>query len=164
MNKHIPHKMWPTLMLFCKTGHKANSSNDTVTTVKACQAVCSLEAKHTDANTAAFSDTAPGTLGRYTFRYILGQKSSATTVSDISHLMNKACMIKFKISMCLLGCQLNTSMTFKEITLMNTWKIWWEHGHPLVFLIYTIWPNHAQIMSSKKMPNLTHHQNLRLFE
>ena len=116
-------------MLFCKTGHKANSSNDTVTTVKACQAVCSLEAKHTDANTAAFSDTAPGTLGRYTFRYILGQKSSATTFSDISHLMKKACLIKLKICTCLLGFQLNTSIVVTPLffTLHDLTKLRKKH-------------------------------------
>ena len=68
-----------------------------------------------------------------TYIYIHGQKSSATTFSDISHLMKKACMIKLKMPMCLLICQLNTSMILKEITLMNTWKIRLEHGHPLVF-------------------------------
>ena len=64
---------------------------------------------------------------------ILGQKSSSTTFSDISLLMKKACMIKLKICMCWLGCQLNTSMILKAIILMNTWKIRWMHGHPLVF-------------------------------
>jgi len=53
--------------------------------------------------------------------------------SDISHLMKKACLIKQNIYMCLLGCQLNTSMILKAINPMNTWKIRQEHGHPLDF-------------------------------
>ena len=39
---------------------------------------------------------------------ILGQKSSATTFSDISYSMKKTCQIKLKVYMCSSGCQLNT--------------------------------------------------------
>ena len=70
----------------------------------------------------------------------------------ISHLMKKPCMMKWKICTCWLGCQQNTSMILKEITLMNAWKIRWVHGHPLVFYFTRF--DQITSIRSKKRPNL----------
>ena len=90
---------------------------------------------------------------------ILGQKSSTTTFSEISHLKKKACLIKLKICMRLLGCRLNTSMILKAATHMNTWKIRREHGHPLIFY-FTRFDQITQL-PFKEMPTLTLTDHLR---
>lgn len=48
-------------LIFCsRQGHRANTSRAQVSMVKVCRAPGNLEAKHTDANKAAFRERLPG--------------------------------------------------------------------------------------------------------